>query len=76
MINCIKSKIKTEFNRSWLNNTWKFIKTLTFTDLIDVSDDEYNALILKNWEKFAVCERNVDTTYSVLEMKIVKQLIE
>ncbi len=76
MVNCIKPKIKTEFNRSWLNDTPKPVKTLTFADLIDVSDDECNALVLKDWEEFAVCEENVDTTYSVLEMKIVEQLTE
>lgn len=69
-------------NRPWLNGTPEPAKTLTFADVADVSGGECSALVLKDWEEFAVDARiaggvgNAYTSYPVLGMTIEEGLTE
>ena len=52
------------------------MEILTFADVTDVGSGECSALVLEDWEEFAIdagiagCVGNVDTLYPVLGMLI------
>ncbi len=58
------------------------MKTLTFADVADVSGGECSALVVKDWEEFAIdagiagCVGIADTLYPVLGMTIEEGLTE
>ena len=58
------------------------MKILTFADVADVGNGKCSALVLQDWEEFAInagiadCVGNVDTMYPVLGMTIEEGLTE